>query len=68
MAVIEDNGSGERGKVAETIDKMYYFHNEEVILEKSNELEKEYSIRNSDAEELLKEVNEYLEIFKERFP
>ena len=68
LAVIEDNGSGERGKVAETVDKMYYFHNEEVILEKSNELEKEYSIRNSDAEELLKEVNEYLEIFKERFP
>ncbi len=62
LAIIEDNGAGERGKMAEELDKIYYFYNESVIDEKTNSTEKEYGIRNSDAEELVEEVKEYLDI------
>jgi co-chaperonin GroES (HSP10) len=63
LAVVEDDGSGDRGKDDEAIDKMYYFHNGEVIKEKHAENEKEYGVRGSDGEELLGELAEYLDIF-----
>lgn len=63
LAVIEDNGSGDRGKSKEEIDKMYYFHDNELIYEMNELTEKEYSIRESDAEELFSEVSEYLNIY-----
>lgn len=63
LFVIEDNGAGERGKTGEQIDKMYYFSNGKLIKEVSSGKETEYSIKESDAEELLSELNEYLEIF-----
>lgn len=66
LAVIEDNGAGDRGKTAEQIDKMYYFHNGSVIHETRSESETEYGVRASDGEELLVEVQEYLEIFKSK--
>lgn len=62
LAVIEDDGSGESGKSMEEIDKAYYFHNGEVIREVNSGNEKEYSIRNSDGEQLLQEAQEYLEL------
>lgn len=63
LAVIEDNGAGEKGKSSEEIDKMYYFHNEEIVKEFHSTNEKEYSVKESDAEELLVELNEYLDIY-----
>lgn len=64
LAVIEDNGEGERGKEKESIDKMYYFNAGEMIKEIATEGESEYSIKNLDAEELQAEVQEYLDLFK----
>jgi len=66
LAVIEDHGLGERGKELEEIDKVYYFNNGELIKEIGSEKESEFSIRNSDAEELLSEVKEYLNVYKEQ--
>lgn len=64
LAVIEDNGEGERGKEKENIDKLYYFSNGKMIKEVSEEDESEYNIKNLDAEELQAEVREYLDLFK----
>lgn len=63
MVVIEDDGEGERGKSSEIIDKIYYFHNGEVIKEIKSGKEVEFTVRDSDAEELLSEFNEYLGIY-----
>lgn len=63
LAVIEDNGAGERGKNAEQIDKLYYFYNGEALKEIGAENEKEYSVKNGDAEELMAELKEYLDIY-----
>lgn len=61
LAVIEDNGDGDKGKALDQLDKVYYFNNDKMIKELKKS-EKEYSIKDSDAEELLEEVAEYLEI------
>lgn len=66
LAVIEDNGAGERGKAKEEIDKLYYYHNGEFLKEVNKETKSEYAIKKSDAEELLSEVKEYLEIYTNR--
>lgn len=66
LVVIEDDGSGERGKQGEQIDKLYYFDNGQVIKEVSSGKETEYTVKDSDAEELLSELKEYLEIFAAR--
>lgn len=63
LAVIEDNGAGERGKTAEQIDKLYYFYNGEAVKEMGAENEKEYSVKDGDAEELMAELKEYLDIY-----
>lgn len=63
LVVIEDDGTGEKGKSKENIDKMYYFHNGELVKELKNNTESEFNIKSSDAEELLSEFNEYLEIY-----
>lgn len=65
LAVIEDHGLGERGKEQEEIDKLYYFDNEEVIKEISSDKESEFGVKNSDGEELLSEVKEYLKVYEE---
>lgn len=65
LAVIEDDGSAERGS-KEAVDKMYYYMNNELIKEKHNNKEKEFTIKYSEAEELLQEVAEYLDIYKEQ--
>jgi uncharacterized Zn finger protein len=62
LVVIEDDGSGDRGKESGAIDKMYYFHQGELINEVRNEQEAEYSIRNSDGERLLQEAAEYVDL------
>tara|TARA_B100000508_G_scaffold60116_1_gene46730 strand:- start:10707 stop:11291 length:585 start_codon:yes stop_codon:yes gene_type:complete len=64
LAVIEDNGEGERGKAKESIDKMYYYLDGGMIKEVNGEEKAEYAIKQSDAEELLSEVKEYLEAYK----
>jgi hypothetical protein len=64
LVTIEDDGSGEKGKSKDAFDKMYYFHQGEVIKEMGAEDEAEYSIRKSDGEELLSEFQEYKEIFE----
>ncbi|SFT47157.1 hypothetical protein SAMN05216474_0745 [Lishizhenia tianjinensis] len=66
MAIIEDNGEGERGKSLQEFDKIYYFHEGELIHEKTNEKEIEYSIKDSEGEELMQEVSEYLDIYNKR--
>lgn len=63
MVVIEDNGEGGKGKAKADIDKIYYFSNGEVVKELKKAEETEYSIKQGDAEELLAEFNEYLEIY-----
>ena len=63
LAVIEDNGAGERGKTAEQIDKLYYFYNGEAVKKVGAENEKEYSVKDGDAEELMAELKEYLDIY-----
>lgn len=63
LAIVEDDGSGEKGKAEEELDKMYYYHNDEVIHEYKSEAEKEYSIKSSDGEELLQEAAEYLDVY-----
>ena len=60
LAVIEDNGSAE--EEAEIADKMYFFHAGELIGEEKGANEKEYAIKSSDAEELLQEAAEYLDL------
>lgn len=62
MVVIEDDGSGDRGKEKESIDKIYYFHGGEMIEEAHNTEETEYGVRNSDGERLMQEAAEYLEL------
>ena len=57
---IEDDGSGKEEKV----DKGYFFHNSEVIFEDNKSEESETAIRESDAERLLQEAKEYLELIK----
>ena len=66
LAVIEDHGHYERGKEKEEIDKIYYFDNEEVIKEIASDKELEFAVKNSDGEELLSEVNEYFNVYKEK--
>jgi hypothetical protein len=64
LVVIEDNGDGSKGKPKSEIDKMYYFSNGKLIHEHTKGNEKEFNIKESDAEELLSEFNEYIELFK----
>lgn len=66
LVVIEDNGDGPKGKSKDAIDKMYYFSNGELVQELKMNEKQEYSIRESDAEELQSEFNEYLEILKQQ--
>lgn len=64
LAVIEDDGSGARD--AEKADKAYYYHNNALIREIKSAEEGEYSVRDSDAEELLSELKEYLSLYQAR--
>jgi hypothetical protein len=64
LVVIEDDGSGEKGKSKESIDKMYYFNNGAVIQELKGNVESEYSVKDGDAEELLSEFKEYMELYE----
>ncbi len=66
LAVIEDNGEGTRGKDNESIDKMYYYANDKMIKEVNGEEKEEYAIKQSDAEELLSEVKEYMEAYSSK--
>lgn len=60
-AVVEDEGM-EQGKEESIQGKLYYFHNGKAIREVNNTDENEYSIRESDAERLMLEAKEYMEI------
>ncbi|MCS7077818.1 MAG: hypothetical protein NZ455_14000 [Bacteroidia bacterium] len=66
LAVIEDNGDNKKGEPKEKLDKMYYYDNGKFIKEIKNNSEAEFNIKQSDAEELLIECNEYLEVFRQR--
>lgn len=66
LAVIEDKGDAPKGEALDQLDKVYYFHEDAPIFKKHKESEGEYSVRNSDGEELLTEVKEYLEIFRKQ--
>lgn len=66
LAVVEDDGSGPKGKATDQMDKMYYFHQNEVIHEVRKTEEAEHGVRNSDGEELLAEAKEYLEILAQQ--
>jgi len=62
--VIEDNGNGVKGKPKSESDKMYYFNNGKLLEEINKEEGSEYAIKESDAEGLLAEFNEYLDIYR----
>ena len=64
LVVIEDNGDAERGKSKDQLDKLYYFHNGELVKEVHSEEEPEYTIKESDGEELASEFNEYADIYR----
>lgn len=66
LAVIEDDGTGEAGKEKEKLNKLYYFNEEKPFHEINNSGETEYSIKESDAERLLEEANEYLKLKAEK--
>lgn len=67
LVVIEDNGEGDKGKEKSEIDKMYYFNGTKFIKEINKEQNSEFTIKESDAEELLSEFNEYIDIYKSKF-
>ncbi|WP_340063104.1 hypothetical protein [Ascidiimonas aurantiaca] len=64
LVVIEDHGDAERGKPKDQLDKLYYFYNGLLIKEKHSGEEPEYTIKESDGEELASEFNEYVDIYK----
>jgi hypothetical protein len=64
LAVIEDNGEGERGKSNENIDKLYYFYKGNPLKEVHVNEKAEYTIKNLDFEELQAEVKEYVEAYQ----
>jgi predicted RNase H-like nuclease (RuvC/YqgF family) len=64
LVVIEDQDGEQRGKAKSEIDKLYYFHNGEVVEEMKKDQKAEYSIRESDGEELYTEFKEYVDLFK----
>jgi hypothetical protein len=64
LVVIEDDGTGEEEKEKGQFDKLYYFHNGEVIKEAHLNDETEYSIQVSDGEELMTEFKEYVTIYE----
>jgi hypothetical protein len=64
LVVIEDNGDGVKGKPKSEIDKMYYYNKGKLIKEIRNQKEPEQAIKEIDAEELMVEFNEYLQIYK----
>ena len=66
LAVIEDEGEGDRGKPQDKIDKVYYFNKNQIIKELHIKKEVEYSVKNSDGEELISELNEYLDIYSNK--
>ena len=66
LAVIEDDGTGEVGKAKENLAKLYYFNEGKSFQEINNSGETEYSIKESDAERLLEEANEYLTLHSEK--
>jgi hypothetical protein len=64
LAVIEDNGEGGKGKPKNELDKLYYFSGGILIKEINKEENTEYTIKESDAEELQSEFKEYLDVYK----
>ncbi len=66
LAVIEDDGTGEAGKEKAELNKLYYFNEGMPVHEINNTNETEYSVRESDAERLLEEANEYLKLYAEK--
>ena len=66
LVVIEDDGEGTKGKSKNDIDKMYYFHKGKLLEELKKNEKSEYTVKESDAEELLSEFNEYLEIYAQQ--
>ncbi len=63
LAVVEDNREGHEDNDQNEMDKMYYYSNGKLIKELKKEKELEYTIKESDAEELISEFNEYIEIY-----
>lgn len=64
LVVIEDNGEGPKGKPKAELDKLYYFNKGQLAKEVRNNDKAEYTVKQSDAEELLAEFKEYLAVFK----
>lgn len=64
MVVVEDNGSGDRGKPVTDLDRVYYFHNGNAIVESTKKEVEEYGTLKAEGEELLSEAAEYLELLK----
>ncbi|MFN4300060.1 MAG: hypothetical protein ACK4EX_10090 [Thermaurantimonas sp.] len=60
LAIIRDTGVEDLADRNKEIDKMYYFYNDKKLKEVNFSEEQEFSIRQSDGEELLSEAAEYL--------
>jgi len=66
LAVIEDDGTGTAEKEKGKLTKLYYFNEEKPFHEINNSGETEYSIKESHAERLMEEANEYVKIYSEK--
>lgn len=66
LAVIQDAEETKRGISEDEMDKMYFYKDGALVKETKNTEEEEYSIKESDGEELLQEVNEYLTIYAKK--
>lgn len=64
LAVVEDKGDFDKKDENMNIDKKYYYQNDKLVREIKNDEENEYSIKESEAAELLAEFKEYVEILK----
>ncbi len=66
IATIEDDGSAPKDKEKGSIEKAYYYQDDKLVSEVNNSKEAEFNIKNSEAEELLQEAKEYLEVYKSK--
>lgn len=65
LVVTADRGGAEKNEPKAELDKLYYYQNGQFIGEQKNSSEKEFNLKNSDAEELLTEFQEYLDIYQQ---
>ena len=64
LAVVKDRNEKGKSESKSELDKLYYYHDNKMVKELKNSTETEYTIKDSDGEELMQELKEYLEVYK----